>query len=194
MFAPMLAWDALQPEPRRPLRRGEYERLIASGAFADERVELLDGAIVSMSPQGDAHIRVSAELVRRLYVELIRLGALEQFTIQSHSPYAASDASEPEPDVAVVPRGMGLATTCHLIVEVSDSSLRKDRRIKTRIYADAGVPEYWIVDVPGGAVEVYTTPIDGSYAVQTRLSRGEVLRPRELPGVAIAVADIFEGT
>jgi Uma2 family endonuclease len=190
----MLDWDALPPERLRPLRREEYDHLVAAGVFADERIELLRGVLVTMSPQGDDHASVTDEVARLLYQHLGALGTLDRFTIRSHGPYAASDYSEPEPDVAVLPRthpGDPHPTTAYLLVEVSDSSLRKDRNIKTGIYAEAGVPEYWIVDVQGGAVEVRTDPRDGAYQTMVRVERGETLHPIELPGVAIAVADIL---
>jgi Uma2 family endonuclease len=191
MVVQMLDWDALQPEQMRPLRRAEYDRLVADGVFEDERLELLGGALFGMSPQGRAHIRVSAEIARCLYLELMRLGTLDQFTIQSHSPYAASEISEPEPDVAVVPRGMDLADRCHLLVEVADSSLRRDRGIKARIYAAAEVPEYWIVDLAGRAVEVHTAPVEATYTRRERRVEGDMLQPIALPGVSIPVASIL---
>jgi Uma2 family endonuclease len=194
MLDSMLDWDALQPERHRPLRRSEYDRLVESGAFVDERIELLHGCLVTMSPQGDDHATIADEIVRALYLQLGRLGTIETYSIRSHSPYAASEYSEPEPDIAVVPRlhpGDPHPARAYLLVEVADSSLRKDRRIKTAIYAEAGVPEYWIVDVNAGEVEVYTEPRDGAYRATARLTRADVLHPRELPGVAIAVDEIL---
>jgi len=134
-----------------------------------------------------------AELVQQLIEQLAQL-APGRFTVRGHSPYAASDYSQPEPDVVVIPKhvvGDPHPRTCHLVVEVADSSLQKDRRIKTSIYAEAGVPAYWIVDVEGGAVEVHIEPEGDHYRTMTRLGRGDVLRPVELPGVAIAVVEIL---
>jgi Uma2 family endonuclease len=127
-------------------------------------------------------------------LQLGALGILERYTIREHSPYAASDVSEPDRDVAVVARqtiGDAHPQRAYLVVEVSDSSIRKDRRIKTGIYAAAGVPEYWIVDLDGGAVDVHRDPVDGAYRSHVRLVPGDELRPIELPGVAIAVASIL---
>jgi Uma2 family endonuclease len=197
MVEVMLDWEALQPERARPLRRVEYDRLVEAGVFEDERIELLHGVLVTMSPQGNLHATITAHLARVLYEQLILLGSLDRYTIRSHSGFAASEYSEPEPDVVVVPLqviGDPHPDRAHLLIEVSDSSLRKDRAIKTAIYAEAGVPEYWIVDVNGGAVEVHTDPDGDAYRTVTRLGRGELLRPVELPGVAIAVADILPAT
>jgi Uma2 family endonuclease len=190
----MLDWDALQPERPRPLRRVEYDRLVDLGVFDDERVELLHGVLVTMSPQGDYHATITAELARLFTLELSRLGVIDRYTIRSHSPYAASEYSEPEPDVAVVARqqiGDAHPQAAHLLVEVSESSLRKDRRIKTGIYADAGVPEYWIIDVDGAAIEVYTDPAAGAYRTMRRVGRDAVLRPVDLPGVEIAASALL---
>ena len=77
-----------------------------------------------------------------------------------------------------------------MLIEVAESSLPKDRRLKRDIYAEAGVPEYWIVDVTSMTVEVYTQPQDGAYAHVEYLRDGAVLRPTQLPGIAIPVADL----
>jgi Uma2 family endonuclease len=194
MVQDMLDWDALQPERPRPLRRVEYDQLVEAGVFEDERIELLHGVLVTMSPQSDLHAAITAELAQRIIEQLFHLGLRDRFTVRSHSAFAASEYSEPEPDVAVVPRqrfGEGHPARAHLLIEVSVSSLRKDRTIKIGIYAEAGVPEYWIVDVKSGAVEVYTDPQGSKYCAMTRFTRGEVLHPIEVPGVAIAVADIL---
>jgi len=194
MVGTMLDWDALQPERPRPLRRDEFERLVDAGVFADERVELLRGVLVTMSPQGEPHVWISSELAEQLVLQLERLGLRDRFQVRSHGSFAATEDSEPEPDIAVVPRrpfGGPLADRALLLIEVSDSSLQKDRRIKTSIYAEAGVPEYWIVDVDGGAVEVHTDPNGSQYRTMVRLGRGDVLRPVELPGVAIEIAAIL---
>ena len=78
-----------------------------------------------------------------------------------------------------------------LVIEVSDSSLRTDRDIKRDIYAEAGVPEYWIVDVQGRAVDVHTEPRDGSYRSVVRIGQDGELAPTQLPSISIAVGDIL---
>jgi Uma2 family endonuclease len=187
MLQPMLDPD-LAVEPMRRLLRVEYDKLVDLGVFEDERVELLRGVLVTMSPQGDPHVDMTAWLGRRL---TLALG--EAFLVRQHSPFAASEDSEPEPDLLVirdVDRRGSHPTTALLLIEVSDSSLRKDRRVKTPIYAESKVPEYWIIDVDGRAVEVLTDPRDGVYQSSRRLTRGEVLRPTQLPGIEIPVSDL----
>ncbi len=181
--------DLVASERVRPLRRVEYEWMVGQGFFNQERVELLDGFIVEMTPQGAPH----AGPVRRLSHLLIRaIGDRAYVRIQL--PFAASDVSEPEPDVAVVPPGEEDAVhpvAAFVLIEVADSSLSKDRRVKGRIYAEAGVPEYWLVDVAEKAIEVRTDPGEGKYR-QIRIVRpGESIRLQAFPDVEIAVSDVI---
>ncbi len=179
----------LAPERVRPLARAEYDELVKLGAFEDERVELLRGTLVTMSPQGKRHSSITQWLAERLTLALH-----ETFKVFSHSPYAASDDSEPEPDIQVAPRCETLEhpSTSALIIEVSDSSLAKDRRLKAPIYAQSGVPEYWIVDVSSAdlIIEVHTDPTPGGYRRVELLRDGDVLKPSSLPAIAFAVRDI----
>jgi Uma2 family endonuclease len=194
MVMDMSTDDAIPLAEQRRFTRVEYERLVAQGWFEGEPVELLDGVLVTMSPQSNEHVWVSAAFHRLLVLRIDALPDRDRYLVQSHAPFAASDDSEPEPDLAVVPNrafGAGLPTRAHLLVEVAVSSLRRDRGRKRRIYASAGVPEYWIVDVAAGAVEVYTDPSGGAYRTMTRVERGGTLRPIELPGVAIDVLEIL---
>jgi Uma2 family endonuclease len=146
----------------RPLRRVEYEDLARMGHFEDEHVELLDGAIVRMSPTHPPHSGIVQRLTRMLVTALDE----SQATVRIQSPLALSSRSMPEPDVVVAPPGDYLdahPTEAWLIIEVAESSLRKDQLIKARLYAQAGVPEYWIVDVDANVIEVRTGPVDGAY-------------------------------
>jgi Uma2 family endonuclease len=188
-LAAMLELESLAPERVRPLRRREYERLIEAGVFEDEHVELLHGVLVEMSPQGGPHSSTSARLA-----ELLTLAVRGRAQVRSHSPFAASDDSMPEPDVQVVPRGShdDHPETAFLVAEVADSSLRKDRRIKPGIYAAAGIPVYWIVDVEGEAVEVLSEPVAGGYGRTVRVERGGVVRLAGFDDVAIPVDDLFQ--
>lgn len=192
MLDHMFDTDSLGPERIRPLSRTEYERLVALGAFQDERVELLRGVLVTMSPQGVRHSTITQWLAEQLAFALGR----SSWRVFSHSPYAASDESEPEPDISVVPRGNGPALShpsmAALLIEVSDSSIAKDRRIKAPIYAAAGVPEYWIIDISSEvlAVEVHTQPTPDGYRNVDILRAGDVLRPVHLTGIEICVGDI----
>ena len=186
MFDP----SVLAPETIRRLSRREYDHLVALGVFEDERIELLRGLLVTMSPQGGPHATITAWLVQRLG---IALGM--DYDVRGHSPYAAGDDSEPEPDVSVSLRSAGVLehpSTSLLVIEVAESSIRKDREVKSTIYAEAGVGEYWIVDLSGSqlAVEVHTQPTSRGYRRIEILRDGDVLRPTQLPAIAVPVADI----
>jgi Uma2 family endonuclease len=176
------------PEKVRPLRRAEYDHLVGLGMLRGESVELLYGRLVRMSPQGEPHVFS----VTRLNKLLVRaLGDRAEVRVQA--PFGASDVSEPEPDIAIVPPGDYLKehpSRAHLLIEVADSSLQDDRRIKGPLYAGAGVPEYWIVDVAGGVVEVHRDPRGDGYASVTRHARGATLAVPGFEDVLVPVSDI----
>jgi Uma2 family endonuclease len=185
VFAP----DWLAPEAPRPLRRVEYEKLAELGAFDDERVELLDGSIIAMSPQGPAHDYAIQQLTRILVQTLS-----DRADVRIQSSFAAGEHSEPQPDVAVVPKGnYGTAhpTEALLVIEVADSSLKKDRTLKARLYAERGVPEYWVVDLRGAVVEVHTEIVNGAYSRVTPYRAGGFIRVQRFDDVAISVAEFL---
>jgi Uma2 family endonuclease len=185
----MLDASLLLPERPRPLRRVEYDRLVALGAFEDERIELLHGVLVDMSPNKPGHVSPIDRLTMILVPALVA-----RAIVRVQSPIAAGDDSEPEPDIAVVPPGdyrQEHPAQALLVIEVALSSLNKDRNVKAPLYAASGFPEYWIVDVAGQAIEVHATPAGGAYATVTRHTPGETLRPAAFPDVAVQVADVF---
>jgi len=186
----MLDPDLLRPEAIRKLSRREYDKLVDLGVFEDERVELLRGVLVTMSPQGAPHSTISGWFAQQLSV---LLGM--EFDVRAHSPYAASDDSEPEPDVSVSRRvAIVLEHPAQplLLIEVAESSMRKDTRIKAPIYAEASAPEYWIVDISGSelVIAVHSEPTPHGYRRVEMLRDGDVLRPAKLPGIEIAVRDV----
>jgi len=176
------------PKNIRGLRRVEYDKLVETGILEGVPVELLDGQLVAkVSPAGSAHAGLTTRLLDMLYPALRR-----DMTIRMNMPFAASDDSEPEPDLAVVLKG-GLDAhpdQAFLVVEVCHSSDYNDRVIKTRLYANARVPEYWIVDVDDRVIEVYTKPRAGGYAAKRIVSDG-VVRPLEVPRARIVLAALF---
>ncbi|MES1209742.1 MAG: Uma2 family endonuclease, partial [Pseudomonadota bacterium] len=118
--------DLVSSERLRPLRRAEYDWMVDQGFFQDEKVELLEGIIVEMSPEGPRHAATIERLVRLFVLRLA-----DRAGVRSGSPYAASEISEPEPDLAVVPAGdhdLAHPSEAYLLVEVASSSLAKDRR------------------------------------------------------------------
>jgi Uma2 family endonuclease len=171
---------------RRPITRREYELMVEAGAFGDDRVELLYGVIVRMPPHGPPH---DATLDRLADALAHRLPPETKLRVQM--AFAASDGSEPEPDLAVVERrDYDVAHPAHafLLVEVASSSLAIDRGAKARLYAESGVAEYWVVDVAGRRVEVRREPVDGRYGNVTTHARGESIRIEAL-GVELDVSE-----
>ncbi len=182
----MLDHDEIAPERIRPLRRSEYERLVEMGAFDGEKVELLYGRIVRMSPIGVRHI----ECVRRL-TEMLVTALYGRASVLVQSTYAASETSAPEPDVAIIPRRTldAWPNDAFWIIEVADSSLDDDRKEKAPLYASALIPEYWIVNLVDDVIEVHRSPSRGRYHEVTRHERGETLHPLQFPDVAVRVDD-----
>jgi Uma2 family endonuclease len=181
--------SAIEPERIRRLTRTEYGQMIGLGMFHGERVELIRGVLVkTMAPQNAPR----ASTVRQLY-ELLMTRLRGRFTLLVQLPLALSADTEPEPDVAVVPLGsyeVEHPTTALLVVEVSDSTVRTDRR-KAAIYASANVPEYWIVDLGARTLEIYSSPDGERYGEVRTLRDGETAHPTQLGDVAIAVAEIL---
>lgn len=162
--------------------------MIALGLFEGERIELLRGVLVTLPPQLAPH----ASTVRKL-TNLLMARLRGRFELSVQSPLALSDDSEPEPDVAIVPPGDYDAEhprTALLVIEVSDTTLKKDRS-KAAIYAAAGIGEYWIVNLNARTVEVYTSPDGDRYAASRTLRVSEVLRPAAIADVELAVAEIL---
>lgn len=181
----------IAPDRVRPLRRAEYDRLVAAGLFEDERLELLAGRLVTTSPQGPPH----AELVTRLSANLLP-PLLDRAEVRVRLPFAAGDDSEPEPDLAVVPCGDYLAghpERALLVVEVAASSLPKDLALKAAIYEAAAVDEYWVVDLTAPRVVVFRRGPGGGFVAPTVHGPGEALAPVAFPDVRVALADLLAG-
>jgi Uma2 family endonuclease len=183
------AGDALEREPTRPLLRREYDQLVELGAFEDEKIELIDGRLVHMSPEGAPHAKTISFLNHLLVIALngrarIRVG----------SPLAVSEVSEPEPDLAAVAiedDRLDHPETAYLAIEVSSSSLRKDSVVKPRLYGGAAVPEYWIVDLKDRCVVVLTEPTADGFARSERRGPGESIPLVAFPDVTFAVDDFL---
>jgi Uma2 family endonuclease len=146
--------------------RVEYHHMGESGLFAGKRVQLIRGQVIEMSPMKSRHA-TGIELVNQALRS--RLGS--QGYVREQKPLALTPLSEPEPDIAVVtgsPRDYAQAhpTTAQLVVEVSDSTLKFDQQVKGPLYAEAGIPEYWILNLEDNTLEVYRDPTSEGY--QTR--------------------------
>jgi Uma2 family endonuclease len=163
--------------------------MVAEGLFADERLELLDGVIVEMSPQNPRHAAVVERLTNKLAALLAGRASL-----RVQLPFAASSESMPEPDLAVVPIAdydRAHPSKAWLVVEVADASLRKDRLVKAEVYARAAVAEYWIVNLVDDLIEVQTEVAGSAYVRRTPARPGESIRLQSFPDAEIAVSDIL---
>jgi Uma2 family endonuclease len=168
--------------------RQEYDRMIDAGILGpSDRVELIEGEIIEMSPQKPPHavcVQLAEVALRRAF--------REGFHTRVQLPLALAD-SEPEPDLAVVRGSIRdyLAehpTTAVLVVEVADATLDYDRRRKARVYARAGIPEYWLVNLVDRVVEVYREPYpDDSYAQVQRFGATNSVSPLAAPRAQIEV-------
>jgi Uma2 family endonuclease len=180
------------PAPIRPLKRLEYERLGKEGFFDDEKVELLFGVVVEMAPIDPAH-QTSSYHVRRI----IERGIGARAIVREANPFAASDISEPQPDVMVVPSGEYWTehpTRAYLVVEVARSSIDRDQGIKARLYGYAEVDEYWIVNHIDEVIEVYRDAKKGKWRSVTTYRRGETIALLAFPDVTVAVSEVLPPT
>ncbi|HVX20142.1 MAG TPA: Uma2 family endonuclease [Acidimicrobiales bacterium] len=181
------------PTPHR-FTVDEWDELGRLGFFLEEaRVELIEGAIVDMPPIGDRHAACVARF-NRLAVTRAGDGAV----VWVQNPIRPSYYSEPEPDLALLlPRddfyasGKPGPADVLLVVEVAQSTLAFDRDRKGPMYAAAGIPEYWIVDVAHDVVLVFTDPGPDGYRTASTARPGDTVAPRALPQVAFAVAEIL---
>ena len=176
--------------------RAQYYRLAELGFFTNQRVELVQGEIVIMSPMNEPHVRGVI-----LALEALRAAFPTGYTLRPQSPLDFGD-SAPEPDVAVVtgaPRDIiATPTSAILVVEVAETSLDYDTSTKAELYAMAGVPDYWVVDLPTGRLLVFRDPGPlpaglGASAYRTHLSLApdQMISPLAAPSASICVADLL---
>jgi Uma2 family endonuclease len=170
-----------------------------AGIFApDERVELIEGEVLQMAPQGPTHSTGTCTTQ-----DTLRDAFGPGFYVRHQLPLSLGQASDPEPDLAVV-RGSSRdyrtahPTTALLVVEVADTTLAFDRQKKASLYARAGIQDYWIVNIPEQVVEVHREPrpdpdrpFQYGYTRVSRHGAGDTLMPLAAPEAAIPVADLL---
>ena len=177
---------------RRRWTRFDYERVVDCGVFGPEdRIELLDGELWEMTPQGSRHA-----VVCTLVADVLRPAIGNGAHVRVQAPIALYDVSEPEPDIAVIAGGPRDHLAAHpsrdlLLAEVSESTLSHDRGRKLSAYARNGVPEYWLIDLVAERLEVYCDPSETAHDSKVVLSRGDKVTPLGAPGSQIAVADLL---
>lgn len=172
----------------------EYHRMAAAGILRpDERVELLDGQVVPMTPIGPDH----GSCVNRL-TEMLAPLAGTVATLSVHNPVVLGEHQEPQPDVALLRHRADGYRERHperpdvlLVIEVADATIERDRRFKIPVYARAAIAETWVVNLPVDRVEVYRVPVGGKYTSVTTHTRGETLTPGAFPDFALRVDRIL---
>jgi Uma2 family endonuclease len=175
----------------------EYYRLGELGFFQDQRVELIEGQLMVHSPQNALHAD-GVEAVTRVVGGLFGSG----YRVRCQLPLDFGQTTEPEPDLAVLvttPLFQGAhPTTALLVVEVADSTLDYDRGTKASLYAWAGIPDYWIVNLVDNQVEIYRDPLPDAtapfryrYSNRTDLQPPATVSPLALPHAVVALADLL---
>jgi Uma2 family endonuclease len=181
---------------RHPVRRhrltvAEYHLLGQVGILREnDRVELLEGQIVDMSPIGPRHAIVVDALMHSLAAAIG-----EKAYVRGQNPITLDDGSEPQPDIAVVRRPWNGYPNTHpgpqdifLLVEVADSSLETDSGAKCAMYAKAGIPEFWIVDLTTELVHVHRRPSGLGYESIKKVKPPETLHIAGIPDVSISIS------
>jgi Uma2 family endonuclease len=172
----------------------EFHQMGAAGILTeDDRVELIEGELVDMSPIGLSHMACVDHLTLVLVV-----GVRQRAIVRVQGTVRLGPASEPQPDLLLLkPRqdyyrhiaaGPGDVL---LLIEVADTSLVYDRTVKLPLYARAGIPEVWLIDLPGEAVQVCRGPTPAGYSDVQRVPRGGHLSPVAFPDLSIAVDEIL---
>ena len=191
--------DSSSAVQMRRWTRQEYDRMIEAGVLTPEdRVELIEGEILTMTPQGTAHFTAMS-----LAQEALRAAVGPAFHVRTQGALALGSASEPEPDIAIVGGKVRDYRDHHpasavLVIEIADSSIVHDREDKGSLYARFGIPEYWIVNLPERVIEVYRdrepeerARFGWRYRRVERYSAGDIIVPATLPGARMAVADLL---
>lgn len=172
----------------------EYYRMAETGILKEgDRVELIEGEVIEMSPIGKRH----ASCVARLTALFGRLfGARAVLWVQN--PIRLSDFSEPQPDVTLLKARADFYAQAQatpgdvlLVVEVADTTLAYDRGVKVPLYARAGIPEVWVVDLQQERIEIYSQPAGGQYGQTLTVGRGESFASPTVAGLRLAAEDIL---
>lgn len=187
--------DAAEVElARRRFTAAEFLRLVEIGVLAEgDRVELIQGDLIEMSPIYITHI---STLNRLVWLLSNALG--KQVILSVQNPVQLSEDNLPQPDVAIFRFQEEFYSEQHakpedilLIIEVADTSLRYDQRVKSKLYGTAGIADYWIVNLPERQIEVYREPRPNGYRTVTTYAPGETLSPLAFPDVVLQVEQIM---
>ncbi len=175
-----------------PITIERYHRMIDLGVFAEWKVELLNGVLVEKMSRSALHVF----LVQCLFKRLLQFCPESEFSVRKEDPITIGD-SEPEPDISVV-RGQDAEfrqtkpTSAQFVIEVAMSTLAVDRA-KASVYAEAEIPEYWIIRPGAKKTEVYRNPVEGTYSEKTEVPADQAIESTALPGFAFHLAKTLAG-
>jgi Uma2 family endonuclease len=183
----MTAQDYLDARSKHRLTVDEFLLLDREGAFGDRPTELFEGEVYYMSPKHRPHARAVTQLVVAIAKGLEESGS--SLSVLTDISVRLSEHDVPEPDIAITdaPEGDGILPleSVKLLIEVSDSTLAQDLGLKAALYAGAGVPEYWVVDVHGRVVHQMWSPVDKAYAAKRKIASGEQVAAATISGLSI---------
>lgn len=171
---------------RRRFTVQTYEQMIAAGILTeDDRVELIAGEIIDMSPIGIRHMNCLNQAAKR-----VGRAAGNEWLVSIQNPIRLAPDSQPQPDLALVPdcgenAPMPAAGEVRLVIEVADSSRNYDRQVKLPLYAAAGIPEAWLCDLVAETIERHTAPEAGRYTLIAIAARGQELTSTVLPALIL---------
>jgi Uma2 family endonuclease len=179
---------------RRHFNINEYYRMTDAGILSEgDRVELIDGEVVEMSSIESRHA-VCVDRLNKLLNKLV----LQDVIVSVQNPIVLNEYSEPQPDISLLrhrpdfyAQGHPIPADVLLVVEVADSSTQFDREIKLPLYAQAMLPEVWLVNLPDDTIESYSQPADGAYRITQTLKRGEILISTAILNLNLDVAAIL---
>jgi Uma2 family endonuclease len=180
--------------PRWRFTVDDYYRMAETGILTErDRVELVEGEVIRMSPIGSMH----AACVKRA-ANILTPRLQGQAVVSVQDPVRLSDHSEPQTDIALLRPRDDFYAGSHpgpddvlLILEVADTTLAYDRQVKVPVYARAGIPEVWLADLPGDAMESHREPSPDGYRIVQRYRRGERIAPQRFPDFSIGVEDLL---
>ncbi len=185
---PILSVPEFIPTPPR-LRWDQYEQMIASGALDGLRTMFIDGELIQMAAMYEPHMTGISLTLHELQ-RIFGTG----FYIRVQGPLRQGN-HDPEPDLCVVPGGpktyKKMPASALLVVEVADSSLRYDTTKKAEIYAAAGTPDYWVLDIEGRRLLVFRDADAGGYRTQLTFAEADSVAPLSMPSASIRVADLL---
>jgi len=197
---PVVAAPPDRPDPasegptRRRFTAAEYHAMGEAGILAeDERVELIGGEIVRMTPIGSRHAGCVKSLIR-----LMGRALGDRGIVSAQDPIVLDGTTEPQPDFAILRFREDTYRSAHpqpadvlLVIEVADSSLEYDRRVKIPLYARAGIPETWLVRLEDGCIEVHRDPAATGYREMRTFRPGDAVAPLAFPDLEVAVAAVL---